>query len=445
MTGSTPVDSTPADAAQRLGPRAPAGAARRRSNPNVPRPDPAKNTKGRPRPRPKPGPATHDTHDTPTPTSPTTAAEIDSNGEPGAGADPDPDPDTDSDDNASANRSDRPRRPWLAAYGSAAAIYLFLGFVLWWHAWSAGATTHTLCGCGDPALFLWFFQWPATALQHGQNPFYSSAMFHPHGINLLAQTSVTAISIPLAPVTWIWGPVASLNLASTLTPALTGLAAFAAMRRWAPWWPAAFIGGLLYGFSPFVIASLEFAHLMTAALDAAPAHPHRAGRDPRPPAAPGLGRRRRPRPPRSSSSSSSPPRCSPSPSSWRREHPVLVATALFIDPAEVRRRARHATTGLAVGAGVGLVLLAWPVWFALGVPLTCPVSSGPTSPPRCVRPLEHFDQPPSSEQRGRRVQRVRGPESGLRGLPRLGTARRALRRDWWRSSGISASGSSASC
>ena len=51
-------------------------------------------------------------------------------------------------------------------------------------------TDAPLCGCGDPALFLWFFQWPATALTHGQNPFYSTALFHPRGINLLAQTSV---------------------------------------------------------------------------------------------------------------------------------------------------------------------------------------------------------------------------------------------------------------
>ena len=99
----------------------------------------------------------------------------------------------------------------------AAIRYLLLGFVLWIHAWAQGATTHTLCGCGDPALFLWFFQWPATALAHGQNPFFSTAMFHPGGINLLAQTSVTGLSLPLVPVTWIWGPVASLNVASTVT------------------------------------------------------------------------------------------------------------------------------------------------------------------------------------------------------------------------------------
>src|SRR5271165_2611724 len=156
-------------------------------------------------------------------------------------------------------------RPWMTLV-SVGLVYLALGFVLWVHAWTAGASTHTLCGCGDPALFLWFFQWPATALAHGENPFYSSALFHPTGVNLLAQTSVTGLSLPLVPVTWIWGPVASLNVASTITPALTAFTAFVVVRRWAPWTPAAFLGGLLYGFSPFVLSSLEFGHLMTAAL-----------------------------------------------------------------------------------------------------------------------------------------------------------------------------------
>src|SRR5271167_2254818 len=156
-------------------------------------------------------------------------------------------------------------RPWMTL-AAAGLSYLAVGFALWVHAWVEGASTHTLCGCGDPALFLWFFQWPATALAHGHNPFFSSALFHPTGINLLAQTSVTGLSLPLVPVTWIWGPVASLNVASTITPALTAFTAFVVIRRWVPWTPAAFLGGLLYGFSPFVLSSLEFAHLMTAAL-----------------------------------------------------------------------------------------------------------------------------------------------------------------------------------
>ncbi len=251
---------------------------------------------------------------------------------------------------------------------AAGAAYLLVGFVLWVHAWVDGASTHTLCGCGDPALFLWFFQWPATALAHGQNPFYSTALFHPTGVNLLAQTSVTGLSLPLVPVTWIWGPVASLNVASTVTPALTAFTAFVVIRRWVSWTPAAFLGGLLYGFSPFVLSSLEFAHLMTAALMLLPLilavldeilvrQHHNAA--------------------------------------WSGVLLgllvfaqfflssellaiaavivvmciiALVAAALVADRHRLRRQAPHAAEALAVGLGLGAVLLAWPVWFALDGP-----------------------------------------------------------------------------
>jgi len=156
------------------------------------------------------------------------------------------------------------RRRWWGLL--AAASYLGLGFALWAHAWADGPGTHTLCGCGDPALFLWFFQSPATSLAHLQNPFYSTAMFHPTGINLLDQTSVLGLTVPLTPVTWLFGPVASFNVACTLVPALTALTMFVVLGRWVRWLPAAYLGGLLYGFSPFVLASLEYGHLMTAAL-----------------------------------------------------------------------------------------------------------------------------------------------------------------------------------
>lgn len=259
------------------------------------------------------------------------------------------------------------RRRWPVLLG-AGLIYLALGFILWINAWVDGASTHTLCGCGDPALFLWFFQWPATALAHGQNPFFSTAMFHPGGINLLAQTSVEGLGLPLAPVTWIWGPVASLNVASTLTPALSAFFAFIVIRRWAPWAPAAFVGGLLYGFSPFVLTSLAYAHLMTAALMLLPLILAVLDEI-----------------------------------LIRQRHSVLwsgvalgalvfgqfflssevlalcavlvvislivlVVAALLLQPAELRRLAPHAAKALGVGLAVGVVLLAWPVWFALNGP-----------------------------------------------------------------------------
>jgi dolichyl-phosphate beta-glucosyltransferase len=270
-------------------------------------------------------------------------------------------------DPSTSTSTSRRTRSWTALV-VAGLIYLALGFVLWIHAWTGGASTHTLCGCGDPALFLWFFQWPATALAHGHNPFFSTALFHPGGINLLAQTSVEGLSLPLVPVTWIWGPVASLNVAATLTPAVTAFFAFVVIRRWAPWTPAAFIGGLLFGFSPFVLTSLEFAHLMTAALMLLPLMLAVLDEI--------LIRQRH----------------SPL---WSGVAlgllvfaqfflssellavcavlvvvcvVVLVVAARVLQPAELRRLAPHAAKGLAIGLGVGVVLLVWPVWFALEGP-----------------------------------------------------------------------------
>ncbi len=120
---------------------------------------------------------------------------------------------------------------------------------VWSSAWRHPTST-TTCGCGDTSLFTWFLEWPAYAISHGLNPFYSTAMHVPVGVNLLANTSVVAIGVLLAPVTWLFGPVATLNVALTLAPALSALSMFVLLRRWVTWTPAAFVGGLLYGFSP---------------------------------------------------------------------------------------------------------------------------------------------------------------------------------------------------
>lgn len=146
-----------------------------------------------------------------------------------------------------------------------AGAYLLLSVFVWSSAWHHPTST-TTCGCGDTSLFTWFLEWSAYAISHGLNPFYSTAMHVPVGVNLLANTSVVAIGILLAPVTWLFGPIATLNVALTLAPALSALSMFVLLRRWVAWTPAAFVGGLLYGFSPFVLFSLGDAHLMLGML-----------------------------------------------------------------------------------------------------------------------------------------------------------------------------------
>ena len=140
--------------------------------------------------------------------------------------------------------------------------YLALAVGLWWHVWSTHPTTTTTCGCGDSSLFTWFLEWPAYAISHGLNPLYSTYLFHPQGINLLSNTAEVGIGILLTPVTWAFGPIATLNVALTLSPFLSALAMYVLLRRWVTWSPSAWVGGLLYGFSPFLVESLTDAHLM---------------------------------------------------------------------------------------------------------------------------------------------------------------------------------------
>ena len=59
-------------------------------------------------------------------------------------------------------------------------------------------------------------------------------------------------------------PVAGLNVGLALAPVLSALFTFVLIRRWVSWMPAAFVGGLFYGFSPFIIVNLTNAYLMTA-------------------------------------------------------------------------------------------------------------------------------------------------------------------------------------
>ena len=102
---------------------------------------------------------------------------------------------------------------------------------LWWSVWSSHPSSTTTCGCGDAARFLWFFRWPAYAHRPRAQVLYSTWLFHPAGINLLDDTSVVALGVVLAPVTWV-GAGGSMNVALTLAPALSALAMFVLLRRW---------------------------------------------------------------------------------------------------------------------------------------------------------------------------------------------------------------------
>src|SRR5664280_953243 len=106
----------------------------------------------------------------------------------------------------------------------ASCTYLAASLLVWWNVWASHPTSTTVCGCGDSSLFTWFLAWPAYAISHGLDPLYSTAMGYPGGVNLLSNTSEVGIGVALAPVTWLFGPVATLNVALALAPVLSAVA-----------------------------------------------------------------------------------------------------------------------------------------------------------------------------------------------------------------------------
>jgi hypothetical protein len=153
------------------------------------------------------------------------------------------------------------------------------------------------------------------------------------------------------------------------------------LRRWVRWTPAALVGGLVFGFSPFVVVNLAGAHLMTGVLVLLPLMV--ACLDEL------LVRQRR------------------SPLKVGAVLGLLLAVQFFVGTEvltivvlfiatglmllvayaalghrdELAARAPHAARGLAVAAGMASVLLAYPVWFALDGPAHLSGLVWPTIPP----------------------------------------------------------------
>jgi hypothetical protein len=158
-------------------------------------------------------------------------------------------------------------RPWtsgrtLALHAAVIAGFLFLSVVMWWHVWITGHPSSTVvCQCGDISEELGYLAWMPFALAHGHNPLLSHAIYAGQGgANMLANTSNLAMGTVLAPVTWLFGPVATFNVAVTLAPVVSGWAFFLAARRVTRFVPGQIAAAALYGFAPTIVTSVTVGH-----------------------------------------------------------------------------------------------------------------------------------------------------------------------------------------
>jgi hypothetical protein len=148
--------------------------------------------------------------------------------------------------------------PWLVG---SLAIYLLLAIGLFAAALVAPQTRVVGSGA-DPGVISWYLGWLPFALSHGLNPLLSTYIDYPAGVNLLWNTWVPLPALLLWPVTIGQGPIVSYNIAAALAPALAAWCAWFACQRYVKSRVAAMAGGLLYGFSPYMLAhSLGHLHL----------------------------------------------------------------------------------------------------------------------------------------------------------------------------------------
>ena len=132
--------------------------------------------------------------------------------------------------------------------------YLALGFLANLPVWLHGPSTVTICGgCGDNGQEVWFLALVAHAVAHGSNPLFTNWVNYPWGANLMDNTAMPLAGVIGAPITLLLGPVLAYSVLFTAAFAGSAAAAFFALSRYVSWIPAAFAGGLLYGFSPFMV------------------------------------------------------------------------------------------------------------------------------------------------------------------------------------------------
>ncbi|MEU5960148.1 hypothetical protein ABZ777_02950 [Micromonospora parva] len=118
---------------------------------------------------------------------------------------------------------------------------------------------------GDQILFEWMLAHAAHAVVAGENPLFSTGLNAPDGVNLMANTSVLGLGVPLTPVTLLLGSQVAFCVAVVCCLAGTAVAWYALLRRrLVDTRAAAAVGGLICGFAPGMVAQAG-AHLHIAA------------------------------------------------------------------------------------------------------------------------------------------------------------------------------------
>jgi hypothetical protein len=148
-------------------------------------------------------------------------------------------------------------RPWALGL-IAFALYLVASFFLWTVNYVTDfASRYGGDGGADARFYDWALSWTPWALSHGMNPLYTDRIFAPNHVDLTWLAFIPGPALVMWPVTRLFGPLVSLNLLLTLSPALAAWGAYLVCHRVTrAFWPS-LAGGYLFGFSAFMVGHMH--------------------------------------------------------------------------------------------------------------------------------------------------------------------------------------------
>jgi hypothetical protein len=147
-----------------------------------------------------------------------------------------------------------PTQPSLIYRVAPYFAYLALAIYLLNDLWGSPSGFMLLDNYQDQVFFEWLLTNGANAIAHGDNPLFTDKLNAPYGLNLMANTSVLALSLPLAPITLFFGADVTFAVITTMALAGTASSWCFVLNRLLNHRVAAAIGGLFCGFAPAMLS-----------------------------------------------------------------------------------------------------------------------------------------------------------------------------------------------
>jgi hypothetical protein len=131
--------------------------------------------------------------------------------------------------------------------------YAALAVVMTWPV-AAQLRTHLPGGSVDLWSHQWTFWWVKQSILQEHSPFYTDLLFHPQGVSLTSHNIAWVNIAAWLPLQAITGSNIAYGLIFIATFALNGFSIALLARELTNSWPAAFVGGLIYGFWPYTLS-----------------------------------------------------------------------------------------------------------------------------------------------------------------------------------------------